>query len=62
LSLGIILGVWANCSWDHLVGRITLDRLVQIESLGHGKRFGCWVELSDNSCNPIGTTLCNLLI
>jgi hypothetical protein len=31
-----------------------LGRLGQIESLGHGKRFGCWVELGVNSCYPIG--------
>jgi hypothetical protein len=36
---------------------ITLGRLDQIESLSHRKRFGCWIELGDNSCNPIGILL-----
>jgi hypothetical protein len=34
-------------------------RLYQIESLGHEKRFGTWVELGlkVNPCNPIGILL-----
>jgi hypothetical protein len=41
---------------------VNLVKLGQIESLGHKKRFGCWVELGlkANSCNPIGITLCKV--
>ena len=35
---------------------ITLGRLGQIESLGHGKRFGILGRIRINSCNPIGNS------
>ncbi|MCI80266.1 hypothetical protein A2U01_0101537, partial [Trifolium medium] len=41
--------------------QFTLGRLGQIESLGHGRRFGNWVELGfADSCNPIGISLCKV--
>jgi hypothetical protein len=43
---------WYNSRFEQKVIVLTLGRQYQIKSFGHGKKFGNWVELGVDSCNP----------